>query len=197
MKNSFDSLRNEIQNCKLCALSETRNNVVFGEGKSNASIFIIGEGPGREEDLLGRPFVGRSGKLLDSLLLMFGLDRINHVFIANIVKCRPPDNRAPLKEERELCLPYLYKQIELVNPKIIVLLGATALNGLISKDLKITKVRGSWIEWNERLVMPTFHPSAILRNPKLKKDSAEDFKKIVEKYKELVNPNHKEDLLQI
>jgi DNA polymerase len=153
----------------------------------------IGEGPGQEEDLQGRPFVGRSGQLLDKILNVCGFNRQEHVFIANIVKCRPPNNRAPLPEERLMCIPYLYKQIELINPIIIVLLGATALNGLIDPNLRITKVRGNWLMWNNRWVMPTYHPAALLRNPKLKYEAWEDFKKIVAKYRELVNPDHHSD----
>jgi len=193
MNNDFENLRKEILVCQKCQLSKQRTNVVFGEGKFDAKIMCIGEGPGRDEDIQGRPFVGRSGQLLDKILGVCGFSRAENVFIGNIVKCRPPENRAPLPQERETCIPYLLKQIEIIEPKIIVLLGATALNGLIDTNLKITKVRGNWIEWNGRLAMPTFHPAALLRNPNLKKDSWEDFKKIVQKYRELVDANHKSD----
>jgi len=189
----IDDLRNEIFQCKKCILHVQRTNVVFGEGNINSKIMCIGEGPGRDEDLQGRPFVGRSGQLLDKILNVCGFSRSENVFIGNIVKCRPPENRAPLPTERETCIPYLLKQIELINPAILILLGATALNGLIDPNLKITKVRGSWIKWNNRLVMPTFHPAALLRNPNLKKDSWEDFKKVVQKYRELVDPKHKSE----
>jgi DNA polymerase len=190
MNKEFEKLKQEISKCNKCVLSETRINVVFGEGNPNAEILVIGEGPGKDEDLKGLPFIGRSGKLLDKILADCGFNRQEHAFIANIVKCRPPQNRAPFPEERLSCIPYLNKQIELIDPKIIILLGATALNGLIDKKLKITKVRGEWINWNGRLVMPTFHPSALLRNSNLKKDSWEDFKKVVEKYRELVDSKH-------
>ncbi len=185
----FEELRTEILSCQKCGLAVTRNHVVFGEGNPKAEILIIGEGPGAEEDKTGRPFVGRSGKLLDKILDACGFTRKEHVFIANIVKCRPPNNRPPMPEERAACIPYLDKQIEMIDPKIIILLGATALSMVDTKS-KITKVRGNWIIWSNRLVMPTFHPSALLRNPNLKKDSWEDFKKVVYKYRELVNPKH-------
>lgn len=190
MNEEFQKLKEEVLQCTHCALSQTRTHVVFGEGPPDADIFCIGEGPGRDEDLTGRPFVGRSGQLLDKILAACGFNRKEHVFIGNIVKCRPPNNRAPLPEERSMCLPYLLQQIELVNPKIIILLGATALNGLLDPRLKITQVRGTWIEWQGRWVMPVFHPSALLRNPNLKRPTWEDFKKVVTRYRELVNPEH-------
>lgn len=193
MNNDFEQLKTEVLSCNKCILSQGRTRVVFGEGKTQAKIMCIGEGPGHDEDIQGRPFVGRSGQLLDKILAACGFTRTEHVFIANIVKCRPPNNRAPFPEERTLCLPYLYKQIELINPSIIILLGATALNGLIDPKLKISQVRGKWMEWNNRLVMPTFHPAALLRNPKLKYVAWEDFKLVVTKYRELVNPQHRSE----
>jgi uracil-DNA glycosylase family 4 len=164
--------------------------VVFGDGNPNADIFLIGEGPGWEEDRTGHAFVGRSGQLLDKILFACGFNRKDHVFIGNIIKCRPPGNRVPLPAERAACLPYLLKQIEIIDPKIIIILGATALNGLIDPKLRITHIRGKWIEWNNLWAMPTFHPSALLRNPNLKRESWEDFKKVVIKYRELVEPEH-------
>jgi DNA polymerase len=193
MSNEFELLKTEVLQCKKCQLAAGRTNVVFGEGFPQAKIMCIGEGPGRDEDIQGRPFVGRSGQLLDKILGVCGFSRAEHVFIANIVKCRPPNNRAPLPEERAMCLPFLYKQIELIDPAILILLGATALNGLIDPNMKITQVRGKWMHWNNRLVMPTFHPAALLRNPNLKKDAWEDFKQVVVKYRELVNPQHHSD----
>jgi DNA polymerase len=186
----FELLKQSVQECNKCELSKTRTNVVFGEGNRNADIICIGEGPGYYEDQQGMPFVGKSGQLLDKILDVCGFTREEHVFIGNIVKCRPPNNRDPLPEERETCIPYLYKQIELIDPKIIILLGATALKGLIDPNARITTVRGEWMEWNNRLVMPTFHPSALLRNEKLKRPAWDDFKKVVTKYRELVNPDH-------
>ncbi len=193
MIKELEELKKEVLKCERCNLAKGRTNVVFGEGYPIAKIMCIGEGPGQEEDWQGRPFVGRSGQLLDKILNVCGFNRQKHVFIANIVKCRPPNNRAPLPEERLMCIPYLYKQIELINPIIIILLGATALNGLIDPNLRITKVRGNWLMWNNRWVMPTYHPAALLRNPKLKYEAWEDFKKIVAKYRELVNPDHHSD----
>jgi len=186
----LEQLKLETEICTLCNLSKNRIHVVFGEGNRDAKIMCIGEGPGYYEDQQGRPFVGKSGELLDKILGVCGFNRSDHVFIANIVKCRPPENRVPFPEERALCIPYLYKQIELIDPKIIVLLGATALKGLIDPEAKITKLRGEWLDWNNRLVMPTFHPSALLRNEQLKRPVWEDFKKVVAKYRELVNPDH-------
>jgi DNA polymerase len=189
----FELLKQEVETCTKCNLCKTRNKVVFGEGFRNSKIMCIGEGPGYYEDQQGRPFVGKSGQLLDKILDVCGFNRNEHVFIGNIVKCRPPNNRDPLPEERETCIPYLYKQIELIDPKIIILLGATALKGLIDPNAKITKVRGEWLELQNRLVMPTFHPSALLRNEKLKRPAWEDFKKVVAKYREVINPNHISD----
>jgi DNA polymerase len=193
----FETLKTEILACQKCGLAATRQHVVFGEGNPEGGILVIGEGPGAEEDKTGRPFVGRSGKLLDKILASAGFSREQHVFIANIVKCRPPNNRAPLPEERTACVPYLHQQIELFDPKIIILLGATALNSLIDPDMRITKSRGKWITWHNRLVMPMFHPSALLRNPNLKKDSWEDIKQVFFKYRELVDPNHTSEYISV
>lgn len=187
---SMEQLRESVLQCKDCALRAGCRQVVFGEGSSEARILLIGEGPGEAEDRLGRPFVGRAGQLLDKILEACGFDRFKHVFIANIVKCRPPKNRAPLPEERARCLVHLYAQIRLLQPEIIVLLGATALQGLIDPLAKITKARGNWLQWNGIWVMPTYHPAALLRNPGLKQPVWEDFKQIVAKYRELVDPEH-------
>jgi uracil-DNA glycosylase family 4 len=183
-------LKNEIFRCTKCALAYSRNHVVFGEGNLNAKIFLIGEAPGRDEDLQGRPFVGKSGQLLDKIFAACGFSRSEHVFISNIVKCRPPENRIPTPQEAAACMPFLFQQIELVNPKILILLGSTALKYIMGPDRKITRERGNWFDWQNRLVMPVFHPSALLRDPTLKRDTWEDFKKVVYKYRELVNPQH-------
>ncbi len=188
--NKLEILREETTNCKKCNLYKQHKNVVFGDGNPNAEIMLISEGPGYYEDLQGTTFVGKSGQLLDKILDASGFDRQKHIFIANIVKCRPPNNRDPLPEEIEACIPYLYQQIKIVNPKIIILLGATALKGLIDKNAKITKIRGEWINWNGYNVMPTFHPSALLRNQNLKRPVWDDFKKVIDKYRELVDPDH-------
>jgi len=186
----MELLKKEILECRRCELSKTRHHVIFGEGNTHRGIFIIGEAPGRDEDLQGRPFVGKSGQLLDKILAACGFTRNEHVFISNIVKCRPPENRIPAPKEASACLPWLLKQIELVNPKIIILLGSTALKYIIGQDRKITQERGKWIIWHERLVMPVYHPSALLRDPSLKRDTWEDFKKIYYEYVEVVNPQH-------
>ncbi|MRT92512.1 uracil-DNA glycosylase [Ancylomarina sp. 16SWW S1-10-2] len=188
--NDFETLKQEVLVCEKCPLSQTRNNVVFGNGNPNAEIMLIAEGPGYYEDKSGIVFQGKSGELLDKILTASGFSRDEHIFISNIVKCRPPDNRQPNDTEKAACLPYLYQQIELVNPKIIILLGATALKELIDPNARITQIRGQWIDWKDRLVMPTYHPSALLRNPTLKRPVWEDFKNVVAKYRELVNPEH-------
>ncbi|MEA1899045.1 MAG: uracil-DNA glycosylase [Bacteroidota bacterium] len=180
----------EIQECRKCPLEKTRNHVIVGEGPQNAPIMIIGEAPGRDEDLQGRPFVGKSGQLLDKILEACGFNRKEHVYISNILKCRPPGNRTPQPEEIAACQPWLMKQVELIDPKIIILLGATALKTLVGKDQRITLVRGQWLVWSGRPTMPVFHPSALLRNPGLKRPTWEDYKKIVHKYRELVNSSH-------
>ena len=187
---SMDQLRESVLQCNDCALRAGCRQVVFGEGSPEARILLIGEGPGEAEDKLGRPFVGRAGQLLDKILAACGFGRFEHVFIANIVKCRPPKNRVPLPEERASCLVHLYAQIRLLEPEIIVLLGATALQGLIDPLAKITRARGNWLQWNGIWVMPTYHPAALLRNPALKQPVWEDFKQIVAKYRELVDPGH-------
>ena len=184
------SLREEALLCVRCDLHKSRNMLVFGEGNPDAGIFLIGEGPGYEEDKQGRPFVGRSGILLDKILAACGFNRNKHIYIGNIVKCHPPENRNPSIDEASKCLPYLERQIEIVNPKIIVLMGAVALRYMIDPELRITKCRGQWIEHFGRLYIPVYHPSALLRNPELKKDTWEDFKNIVRKYRELVDPDH-------
>jgi uracil-DNA glycosylase len=190
MELEFEGLRKQSLSCEKCNLSKSRTQVVFGEGNLHAGLMLIGEGPGYYEDQLGRPFVGPSGELLDKILGACGFTRWEQVYIANIVKCRPPQNREPLPEERNACLPYLREQIRLIDPKILILLGATALKGLIDPSAKISLMRGQWMDWEGRLVMPTYHPSALLRNPALKRDAWDDFKQVVVKYRELINPAH-------
>ena len=187
---TFETLKDQVINCKKCALAETRTHVIFGEGNSLAPMLIIGEAPGQDEDLEGRPFVGRSGQLLDKILHACGFNRYQHVFISNVVKCRPPGNRSPSPEEIRLCKPYLLRQIDLINPKILILLGATALKSMVGQDQKITRARGTWISIGHRLAMPVYHPSALLRNPALKKEAWEDFKKVVYKYRQIMDPTH-------
>lgn len=186
----IELIKKEILQCTKCELAKSRNNVIFGEGNTDGGIFIIGEAPGRDEDLQGRPFVGKSGQLLDKILAACGFTRDTHVFISNIVKCRPPDNRVPTPQEAGACMPWLLKQIELVNPKILIFLGATALKYMAGDGHKITRERGTWLNWQNRLAMPVYHPAALLRDPSLKRDTWEDFKKIVYKYRELIDPQH-------
>lgn len=192
-ESEFKSLNQAILQCRQCDLTNSRHHVIFGEGNLHAGIFIIGEAPGRDEDLVGRPFVGKSGQLLDKILAVCGFTREEHVFISNIVKCRPPDNRVPTPHEAAVCMPWLLQQIELVDPKIMILLGSTALKYLAGQERKITQERGNWIDWNGRLAMPVYHPAALLRDPGLKRETWEDFKKIVLKYRELINPLHHSD----
>ncbi len=186
----LEILREQVSGCKKCELHRQRNNIVFGDGNPEAEIMLISEGPGYHEDMQGKTFVGKSGQLLDKILGACGFQRDKHLFIANIVKCRPPNNRDPLPQEREACVPYLYQQIKIIDPKIIILLGSTALKGLVDPNAKITQLRGNWINWQNRLAMPTYHPSALLRNQNLKRPVWEDFKKIIDKYREIVDPKH-------
>ena len=190
MQPQLDLLKADVLGFKKCELSETRNHVIFGEGNVSAKILIIGEAPGKDEDIQGRPFAGKSGQLLDKILSACGFTREEHVFISNIVKCRPPDNRVPTRFEADACIPWLLKQIELIDPKILILLGATALKHMAGPEHRITRERGKWLNLQGRLAMPVFHPAALLRDPRLKRDTWEDYKKIVFKYRELVDPNH-------
>lgn len=187
---NMDDLREKIKTCTRCKLRAGCKNVVFGEGNSGARLVLCGEGPGADEDLLGRPFVGRAGQLLDKILNACGFERFEHVFILNVVKCRPPGNRTPSEEEIAACYPNLNAQLRILNPNILVLLGAAALQALLDPKGKITRERGHWVEKNGIFIMPTYHPAALLRNLNLKKDSWEDFKLVVAKYRELVNPEH-------
>ncbi|MGB3655999.1 MAG: uracil-DNA glycosylase [Rivularia sp. (in: cyanobacteria)] len=161
---SMTELAEHCNNCHRCPLGDTRQNAVVGRGNLQASIMIIGEAPGQNEDETGLPFVGRAGQLLEKILASVKLDSEQDVYIANINKCRPPGNRNPTTEEIKACKPYLLEQIRLVDPKIILLTGATALKGLLAEKRGITKIRGQWIEWSGRSCMPIFHPSYLLRN---------------------------------
>ena len=160
----WDALYEECIHCQKCGLAETRTNVVFGEGARDAEVMFIGEGPGEQEDRTGRPFVGRAGQLLDDMLAMIDLKR-EKVFIGNMVKCRPPQNRDPLNIEQEACIGYLRNQVALLKPKIIVCLGRIAAMKLIKEDFKITREHGQWIEKAGVWMMAMYHPSALLRDP--------------------------------
>lgn len=151
--------------CHRCELGENRTNAVIGRGNFQAEIMIIGEAPGQNEDEQGLPFVGKSGQLLDKILQSVGLSSDRDVYISNAIRCRPPENRTPSTQEIEACKPYLLEQIRLVDPKIILLTGATAVKALTGEKRGITKIRGQWMEWEGRLCMPIFHPAYLLRNP--------------------------------
>ena len=167
-----------VRECRACKLGGTRTNAVPGEGDPHARIMFVGEGPGADEDTQGRPFVGAAGKLLDKLIISMGLMR-EDVFIGNVVKCRPPRNRVPDPEEAKACMPYLARQIELIQPDVLVVLGATALKALVDPKALITRMRGTWLERSGIMVMPTFHPAALLRDPSKKILVWEDMKKVM------------------
>ena len=184
MRTSWPQLMEEISVCRKCRLCETRTNVVPGEGSPDAKIMFVGEGPGRDEDLQGRPFVGRSGELLTRMIRAIGLER-DQVYICNIVKCRPPQNRNPEVDEAEACINYLRAQVALVKPKIIVLLGKVACRYTLKQEISVMRDHGRWFERKGTWFMPTFHPSALLRDPSRKRDAWEDFQKIQLKLKEI------------
>ena len=180
----WDALYEECIHCQKCGLAETRTNVVFGEGARDAEVMFIGEGPGEQEDRTGRPFVGRAGQLLDDMLAMIDLKR-EKVFIGNMVKCRPPQNRDPLNIEQEACIGYLRNQVALLKPKIIVCLGRIAAMTLINEDFKITREHGQWIEKAGVWMMAMYHPSALLRDPRKRPESFEDLKSLQAKIREV------------
>lgn len=185
MVNSWEELRAQAMQCEKCGLCRTRTNVVFGTGPQDAKIMLIGEGPGENEDLQGEPFVGRGGQLLDKMLKAVDLSRQKNVYIANMVKCRPPQNRDPKPEESEACIGYLRNQVALLRPRIIVCLGRISAIRLISPNFKVTKEHGVWFEKNGVLMMGTFHPAALLRTPANKPAGLEDFLSLKEKALEL------------
>jgi DNA polymerase len=170
-------LQKAVKECRMCDLAETRKNVVFGEGNAKARVMFIGEAPGEEEDIQGRPFVGRAGKLLDQLIERAGLRREN-VYICNILKCRPPNNRDPEEKEILSCKGYLFSQLDLVQPRIICTLGRHAYNTLLAVDERITKVRGRIKEYKGTMLLPTYHPSFLLRNQDKIKEAWEDMERL-------------------
>lgn len=172
----FSDLIDEVRNCKKCDLHKTRTNAVFGKGPIDAKIMLIGEAPGRDEDLKGIPFVGKAGKELDSMLSSAGI-KIDEVFITNVVKCRPPGNRNPESYEMMKCNPYLVRQVEVIRPKVIILLGNIALSLVTGSASGITKMRGKIMEYMSYPAIPTFHPAYVIRNPGSAKIVVEDFKK--------------------
>ena len=177
MNTAIDELNAKCLSCEACPLGKTRAKLVFGDGNSDTNVMLIGEGPGEQEDLQGVPFVGRAGQLLDDMLKMIDLDR-SRVYIANIVKCRPPHNRDPLPEEREACLPWLRQQIDIVDPKIIICLGRIAATSLISEDFRITRQHGQWFDADGRRCLAIYHPSALLRDVTKRPDTFTDLREI-------------------
>jgi len=178
-KIKMDLLQKTVSQCQRCPLSKTRKNIVFGEGNVNARLMFVGEAPGFEEDIEGRPFVGEAGRLLTDIIKAMGFKR-DEVYICNILKCRPPNNRNPLPEEISMCIDYLYKQIDYIQPQIICGLGKFASQTLLATNNPITSMRGKWYDFKGIRFMPTYHPAYILRNPNEKKVVWQDMKKIME-----------------
>ncbi len=178
-KKLLEKINKEIQICKKCDLHKSRTNAVLGEGNIETKLMFVGEAPGEEEDKQGRPFVGRAGKLLTKLIERAGYKR-EEFYIANICKCRPPGNRTPTLDEMEKCFPYLKKQIEIIDPKVLCLLGAVAGQAFLNRKVKITKERGTVIKWNDRILLLTYHPAYVLRNPKEEETLFKDIKRAIE-----------------
>ena len=182
-QSKFQILQNECSDCVKCSLYSTRNNVVFGRGNPSSKLFVIGEGPGQQEDERGLAFIGRAGKMLDSAFSSVGIDTNKDCYISNIVKCRPPNNRKPLANEINECMPWLNEQIDLIKPKVIVLAGSTAVQSYLNTSEPISKLRGKWIVKEDIKYMPIFHPSYLLRNPSKEKGkpkwlTLQDLKKV-------------------
>ena len=174
---SLEAIREDIGDCRRCKLCEHRTKIVFGEGSPQAKLVFVGEGPGADEDATGRPFVGRAGQLLDKIIEAIGMKR-EEVYIANIVKCRPPGNRTPENDEVNTCEPFLWRQLGFIRPEAIVALGAPAFQCLVKTREPITRARGQWRDWNGIKLMPTFHPAFLLRSPDKKREVWEDMKKV-------------------
>lgn len=182
---TLEELENQCKNCDKCPLCEGRTNVVFGMGNPEAKVMLIGEGPGENEDLQGKPFVGRSGQLLDKFLAAVDLDRNKNVYIANMVKCRPPKNRDPKLEEQDECINWLRQQFKIIRPEIVVCVGRISAQRLIDKNFRVTRQHGEFFDKNGTLFMGTYHPAAILRNPNNKEAAFGDWLKVREKMQEL------------
>ncbi|MGW8114393.1 uracil-DNA glycosylase [Caproicibacterium sp. NSD3] len=185
MYENWETLKSACLECQKCDLCKGRTNLVFGVGNPESKILFVGEGPGEQEDLKGEPFVGRSGQLLDKYLDAVGLDRHKNIYIANIVKCRPPKNRDPLPEEQDACISWLRNQTALMRPKILVCLGRIAGQKIINPNLRITKEHGQWTQKGDMWMTATLHPAALLRDPRKKADAFEDFLAIRKKMEEL------------
>jgi DNA polymerase len=174
----FEALRAQAEACTKCRLAGTRTHVVFGVGNPNADLMFVGEAPGRDEDVQGEPFVGRAGQLLTDIIKAMKLTR-DQVYIANVIKCRPPENRNPEPDELDACRPFIRRQVELIQPKVIVTLGRFGLQSLTEKAYGISTVRGQWLDYNGIRLMPTYHPAYLLRNPAAKKEVWADMKKVM------------------
>jgi len=174
---TLEQVREELGDCQRCRLSKTRTEIVFGEGNERAPLVFVGEGPGYEEDLQGKPFVGKAGQLLTRIIAAMGMKR-SEVYITNVVKCRPPRNRVPSRDEIAFCYPYLARQLRIIRPRIICALGTAAAQTLLNTDAGITALRGTLHDWEGIPVMPTFHPAFLLRNPERKRETWEDMKAI-------------------
>ena len=183
--NPFDALKNQLLSCTGCPLHETRTNTVFGEGNPDARVLFIGEAPGATEDELGRPFVGRSGQLLDLLMSTVDLSRESNIFITNMIKCRPPQNRDPSADEMARCIGLLKEQVAIINPAIIVCIGRIAAQALMFPEFKVTQQHGQFFAIDDRLMMGTYHPASLLRNPRQKPDAFGDFLRLRSKIKEV------------
>ena len=185
MSTDWETLRTACGQCRRCPLGATRTNSVFGVGNPDADILFVGEGPGEQEDLKGEPFVGKAGQLLDKMLACISLSRGENVYIANIVKCRPPHNRDPLPEERMACLPFLREQTKLLRPKIIICLGRVAAKVIIKEDFRITAEHGQWFERNGVQMTAIYHPSALLRDVSKRPETFDDLKSIQAKIRQI------------
>ena len=181
----WNALEQTCMGCQRCALADGRHNVVFGVGSRDAEVLFVGEGPGENEDLQGEPFVGRAGKLLDDMLELIDLDRKKNVYIANIVKCRPPHNRDPLNTEQDACIDFLRNQVALLKPKIIVCLGRIAAMRLIREDYRITREHGQWVEKAGVAMTALYHPAAILRDPGKRPETFDDLKSLQAKIRQV------------
>jgi DNA polymerase len=185
MEYTMETLAQECAACQKCVLGQSRTNSVFGVGNPNADLMFVGEAPGEQEDLSGTPFVGRAGQLLDKFLYAVDINR-EDVYIANILKCRPPKNRDPLPEEEDACIGYLREQVRLIRPKLIVCLGRISAMRLIKPDFKITKEHGQWFQKGQFLMCAVYHPALLLRDPRKKEDMLVDMKAIKAKLDEMV-----------
>ena len=179
-QDSLQQVTHDLTGCTRCKLSTTRTHIVVGEGNPTADLVFVGEGPGEHEDLQGRPFVGRAGQLLDKMIQAIGLTR-DQVYICNVVKCRPPGNRNPEPDEIQSCSSFLFRQLDSIRPKVIVALGKFAAQTLLQTEERITKLRGQFVPFRNSLLIPTYHPAYLLRNPPAKKDVWEDLQKVAQK----------------